>query len=100
MTQEVAQEAFPSPNTPPGFVVANIGRQLQGEVQITIQTDGSWQKKTNLGCAAWVIMHLTSMQGKGQGTISHGHSTLLMEARACLQAVEWVRQQQIRRVTI
>lgn len=33
------------------------------------------------------------MQGKGQGTILHGDSALLMEAKTCMLAVEWVKQQ-------
>lgn len=42
------------PFTPLGFHIADIGQQVRGGPPITIQLDGSWDKATNMGGAAWV----------------------------------------------
>lgn len=55
-----------TPDEPPGFLVANIGQHLQAQPEISVQTDGSWDKTTILSCAAWVVNYPSSTQTRGQ----------------------------------
>lgn len=75
-----------TPDEPPGFLVANIGQHLQAQPEISVQTDGSWDKTTILSCAAWVVNYPSSTQTRGQANVVHATSALLTEPRACLQA--------------
>ena len=81
------------PPTPPGFLVANLGQNLQGAPQIHIQTDGSWYRHTGLGSAAWIstatIGHSISTQG--HASFHHFGSALQSETVACLKALLWAK---------
>lgn len=82
----------PAPNydLPPGFHLTNIGRLQQGTADISIQIDGSGDKKSGLGGAAWVVSHQQLIIHR-QGIFLYASSALQTEAVACLHATRWAR---------
>lgn len=47
-----------------------------------------------------MIQQPPTLHGKGQGVISHGSSALMLEARACLLALEWAHLQPFNSIAI
>lgn len=52
-----------------GFLVANIGKCLHANPDIFIHRDGGWDRKSKLGCVAWVAMSPLSINGRGQAFV-------------------------------
>ncbi|XP_056691844.1 uncharacterized protein [Spinacia oleracea] len=79
------------PNYPPGFLFANIGREIAFMQGSVIYIDGAWNKVTLRAGMGWVLQQAHTV---GSGIIGGcdyglGHSALHAESMACLQALQW-----------
>lgn len=91
----------PAPNLdlPPGFHIANLGRDKNGTSKLTIQIDGSWDAKSGRGGAAWVVCNHQQIMHR-QGVLTYAHSALQTETIACLNAVRWARTASVTNLVI
>ena len=82
----------PAPNYghPPSFFTINLGSLPGANPKVVIQIDGSWDKSTGHGGAAWVAtQRLIPLQS--QGLFLLAASALRTETEACLSAIKWAR---------
>lgn len=82
--------SLPFETMPPlRFVVANIGQQTHGHPTIIIRLDGSWDKVRKMGTTTWVASLTSLNNGIQQGSFMYAVPPSLIEAMACLQALQW-----------
>ncbi|XP_019107887.1 uncharacterized protein LOC109136340 [Beta vulgaris subsp. vulgaris] len=91
----------PAPNyeSPPGFIFTCLGQSEIGNSDIIIQTDGSWDKNSGFGGAAYVAHQQGQLIGS-QGAFLYAFSALQTEVAACLLAIRWARTTTFSRILL